>query len=349
MKPVVLVMTVVHWPDDTRIRERLIRTLTAEFDVTYATSSPGPSDKTGIEAVELRGGRVARNLRAIRVALTTPWDVMVIHDPELIFCGVLARLLRRRPVVYDVHEDLPALAYTRPWVPRLLEAPLALLLKGMLRIVEPILTITLAEPGYQRLFAKPHPTFPNYPDTTDYPPVGAAEGGPVVYLGDVTKERGADIAVTACSSLGVALHLVGRITPDFRAHLVSRSDLGERLKIDGLVPNRQAIEALTGASVGLAPLRDLPNYRHSQPTKILEYLAMGLPVVASDLPGTRELVDGLEAVFLVPPGQPGSLAEAIARAREPEVGTTAREQAPAMRARFRWPAEEVRDFYRSLL
>lgn len=342
-------MTVVHWPDDTRIRERLIKTLSADFDVVYAARSPGPSDTTGIEFVELPGGRLLRNLRAIRLALASSWDVMVIHDPELMFCGILARLLHHRPVVYDVHEDVPALAYTRSWVPRFARAPLSLLLKGLFRIGERTLTLTLAEDGYRHLFAKPHPTFPNYPETTDYPAAGTAIGGPVVYLGDVTHARGVDVALAACSTLGVGLHLIGRITPETRAKLAAQSTLGDRLKVDGLVSNSRAIESLTGASVGLSPLRDLPNYRHSQPTKILEYLAVGLPVVASDLPGTRELVEGLDAVFLVPPGQSGPLAEAISKAREPEVASAARAQASAIRSRFRWPATEVLDFYRSLL
>jgi glycosyltransferase involved in cell wall biosynthesis len=99
----------------------------------------------------------------------------------------------------------------------------------------------------------------------------------------------------------------------------------------------------------LSPLRDLPNYRHSQPTKVLEYLAVGLPVVASDLPGTRQLVDGLDAVFLVRPGDVSALAGAIDAARTPEMLSAAIEQAPLVRRQFSWPGDEVLDFYRSLL
>lgn len=349
MKPTVLVVTVVHWPDDTRIRERLIRTLIPEFNVTYAARSPGPSDQTDLRYVELPGNRLFRNVRAIRAALSPGWDILVVHDPELIVCAVLARLLRRRPVVFDVHEDIPASAFTRAWVPRFIRRPLSAVMQVLLRVVEPMLTITLAEPGYQRLFARPHPTFPNYPDTTSYPEATSNDDGPVVYLGDVTYERGADVAVTACSSLQVPLRLIGRITSETRSRLGEDSGLGDRLTIDGLVPNRVAVQALIEGSVGLAPLRDLPNYRNSQPTKILEYLAVGLPVVASDLPGTRDLVSGLDAVFLVEPDDPDALAAAISQARSSEVASRAKTQAPSIRSRFRWPADEVRDFYRSLL
>jgi glycosyltransferase involved in cell wall biosynthesis len=342
------VVTVVHWPDDTRIRERLIRSLAPVFDVIYAARSPGPSDRVGVEYVELAGGRLMRNLRAFRLGLTADWDVCVIHDPELVVCGIVSRMVRRRPVVFDVHEDFPASAHTRAWVPRPLRGLLSLLLKGLMRLAEATLTITLAEPGYRRLFAREHPTFPNYPDTVGYPRATTDVDGPVVYLGDVTIERGADVAVAACSSSQIPLRLIGRITTETRSRLVELSTLGDRLTMDGLLPNKVAIEALTGASVGLAPLRDLPNYRSSQPTKILEYLAVGLPVVASDLPGTRELVAGLDAVVLVPPDDSDALAAGIDRARSPAVSSIAQAQAPMVRDRFRWPSDEVRDFYSSL-
>ena len=348
MNPTVLVVTTVHWPDDTRIRERLIRTLATAFDVVYATRSPGPSDTSDLNYVELGGGRLQRNFRAIWLGLTYPYDILVIHDPELIMAAVLARLARGRPVVFDVHEDVPASAYTRGWVPRLARAPLSRLMASVLRVVEPILTITLAEPGYRRLFRRPHPCFANYPDTTNYPDADMDPSGPVIYLGDVTTERGIEVAVEACVELGVPLRLVGRVAPDTQRRL-ERAARGHSVTFDGAVPNREAIEIAAGSSVGLAPLLDLPNYRDSQPTKILEYLAVGLPVVASDLPGTRDLVEGLESVFLVEPGNPTALAEAIAGARTEEAAANAQAQAAAVRSRFQWPRDEVLGFYRSLV
>lgn len=348
MTATILVVTSVHWPDDTRIRERLLRTLSSEFDVVYAARSPGPSDRTGLSYVELRGGRLRRNLRSVWLGLTARYEVMVIHDPELLVAGVLARLIRRRPVVFDVHEDVPASAYTRSWVPRRLRRVFALVLRGLLRVVEPVLEITLAEAGYRSLFSRDHPCFPNYPDTTSYPAPGCDPDGPAVYLGDVTTQRGADIAVSACAGIGVPLHLIGRISPEMESRL-GVAGSREGLVIEGVLSNPEAIERLTHAAVGLAPLRDLPNYRHSQPTKVIEYLAVGLPVVASDLPGTRELTDGLEAVFLVEPGDVEALAAGISKARAPGVAALAKTQAAAVRSRFRWPADEVISFYGSLV
>lgn len=346
VRPVVAVVTSVHWPDDTRIRERLIRTLSSEFDVLYAARTPGPTDSSGLVWVELKGGRIRRNLAAIRFGLTGKWQVMVVHDPELLVCAILARLVRRRPVVFDVHEDVPASAYTRSWAPRWARKPLSVTMAVLLRIAERLLKVTLAEAGYQHLFKRTHPVFPNYPDTADYPNAAGQGDGPVVYLGDVTLERGADTATAACATLGVPLRLIGRVAPETRRELTSH---GDGVIFEGVLPNRAALSLVAESSVGLAPLRDLPNYRNSQPTKVLEYLAVGIPVVASDLAGTRELVEGLDAVFLVAPGDSDELAAAISQARSPDVRELARAQVATIRSRFRWPAEDVVGFYRSLL
>lgn len=346
MKPTALVVTTVHWPDDTRIRERLIRTLSQDFSVVYAAKSSGPTDRSGLEYYELRGGRLRRSLEALRLALRSRWDVLILHDPETIPIGVLARLFKRKPVVFDVHEDYPAITRTREWVPASMRASLALAIRAALKVAERVLTITLAEPGYRSLFIGDHPVFPNFPDTTRFPPVQQERRDEVVYLGDATLARGVDVAVEACSRLGIPLRLIGRITPEVKEHF-SANRTG--LVVEGSLPNPEALRLVSGSAVGLVPLRDIPNYRHSQPTKLLEYLALGVPVVASDLSGTRDMVSGLAAVSLVPAGDVEAMTAAISEALTGTAREAATAQADTVRERFQWPAQEVRDFYVSLL
>jgi glycosyltransferase involved in cell wall biosynthesis len=67
---------------------------------------------------------------------------------------------------------------------------------------------------------------------------------------------------------------------------------------------------LAEADIGLAPYaRDAPDY--FSPLKLFEYMAAGLAVVAGELPATRRLVSGEQAV-LVPRGDPEALAAAVA-------------------------------------
>lgn len=348
MKPTALVVTTVHWPDDTRIRERLLRSLQDDFELRYATRSPGPEDTTGLEWVELRGGRLKRDLAALRLSLKSRWDVLVVHDPELIPVALLSRMMRRRPVVLDVHEDIPATAHTRSWVPAPLRRPLAAVLRLTLSLAERWLVITLAEPGYQTLFRGEHPVFPNYPDTSGYPEPSPGDET-IVYLGDVTMERGAAVATAAAGALGRRLVFVGRVTGDLETRLKGEAHDPSQVEFLGSIPNPRALERVRRAGVGISPLLDLPNYREAMPTKILEYLALGIPVVASDLPGTRRLVAGLDAVELVPPGDPAALADGVERALAPDMRSAASSQVGLVRDRFRWPADEVARFYRSLV
>lgn len=348
MRPTVLVVTTVHWPDDTRIRERLIRTLSSDFEVDYAARTPGPSDDSNLTWIPLLGGRLRRALTALRLAVTRQWDVLVIHDPELLPVA-WAAALRRRPVVFDVHENIPAIALTRPWVPNYLRRPLERALRIVLRISERRLRLTLAEYDYAALFTSDHPVFPNFPDTAHYPDPAMGERF-VVYLGDVTAERGSLVAIRACALADVPLKLIGRVNPNHRIELNDAIRGGQQVSFLGQTPNPEALELARGAGVGISPLLDTPNYRHSAPTKILEYLALGLPVVASDLKGTRDLVEGLDAVELVPPGDAAALAQSILDClHDPNVRAAAAGQVDLVRNRFSWPRAEVSKFYRALV
>lgn len=345
MKPTALVVTTVHWPDDTRIRERLIRTLARAFEVHYATKAPGPTDSSDLHHVELRGGRIRRNIEAFRLMLRPGWDVIVVHDPELLLGALLVVLTRRRKVVFDVHEDYPAVVHTRAWIPSWARSPLDLMVRSVMRLAEGRMHVSLAEPGYARGFVREHPVFPNFPRTSEYPPVQETRLDEALYLGDATLERGLDTAITACTLADVSFRIVGRVSPEVEELAAAAATV----KLEGTLPNPEALRLVCNAAVGLVPLRDEPNYRHSQPTKLLEYLALGVPVVATDLPGTRELVDGLDAVRIVPPGDAAAMAGAILESLTESARQEASAQAAEIRDAFQWPDERVLSFYTSLL
>jgi glycosyltransferase involved in cell wall biosynthesis len=344
--PRILVLTTVHRADDTRIRERLIRSLEGFGEVTYATKDPGPSDRSGLIWSRLAGGRVRRNLGAFRLLLGRRWDLVVLHDPETVPVGALARLVRRIPVVFDVHEDLPAQIVAKEWVPTWARPAFRMLALALYWLGEKTLVLTLAEPGYRRLFRSDHPVFPNYPRTARFPDTLPVGDGSAIYVGDITRARGIEEAVAACEMAGTPLLAVGRVDEALARSLRGSSPT---LELTGSLPNPEALERIARVSVGLAPLRDLPNYQGSLPTKTLEYLAMGVPVVASDLPGTRAVLSQLEGVWLVPAGDVAAMASAIREAIRPEVRAAALAQASFIRRRFQWPEEEVRSFYSALV
>jgi glycosyltransferase involved in cell wall biosynthesis len=344
--PQLLVLTTVHTPDDTRIRERLVRTLDRLGTVSYATKTPGPTDRTDLEWIPLRGGRLRRNLEAARIVVGRRWDVVILHDPETIVVGAVTRLFRRTPVVFDVHEDLPGQIASKTWIPDWARPMFRLLARALFRLADRTLELTLAEPGYQRLFRGDHPVFANYPRSDAFPEPMAVGDGTAIYVGDVTRARGIEDARYACADVPVPLVIVGRVEEDLLPSLESSIPAPV---LTGPLPNPEALQRMARSSIGLSPLRDHPNYRDSLPTKTLEYLAMGVPVVATDLPGTRAVLGDLEAVWLVPPGDLAAMSKAIEQAARPQAKEAALAQAALVRARYRWPESEVSSYYAGLI
>jgi glycosyltransferase involved in cell wall biosynthesis len=343
-----LVLTTVHQADDPRVRLRTVGVLAEEYPVRYATRPPAPVDRGDHEWVALPGGRLARNIAAAREAFRRDVAVVSLHDPELLPLGLAVRALRRIPVVFDVHENVPSQLRTKEWLPWWLRAPLAVVATWLLRLAERMLTITLAEPGYARLFRRDHPVLANYP-LADSMPEPAPDGRDLVYVGDVTDARGASFAVDVVARLRGPrrLRLIGRCAPELADRLRARAHAaGVDLDLPGFVPHAEAMRAAADALVGLCPLEDQPNYRHSLPTKVLEYLAVGVPVVASDLPGVATLAAGRPGVQLVAPRDADAWIAAIDRAAaDPTLRAETAAAAPALRAEFAWPAQRLLDIY----
>ncbi|MCH7823683.1 MAG: glycosyltransferase family 4 protein [Acidobacteria bacterium] len=89
--------------------------------------------------------------------------------------------------------------------------------------------------------------------------------------------------------------------------------LGEdAVTVVGAVPHQQVAAWLRYADVGVAPYPPLEDFYFS-PLKVVEYLAAGLPVVASDIGQLPQLVAHEQTGLLVPPGDATALAEALAR------------------------------------
>ncbi|HEX2154262.1 MAG TPA: glycosyltransferase [Acidimicrobiia bacterium] len=347
-RPRLLVVTSVHHPDDARIRSKLINTLAAEWDVTYAAPEPGPRNPAGLEWVPLTGGRLDRLIQAVRLMGRDSWDLVALHDPELLVGG-LPRSRRGEATLFDLHENLPAQLRTRERTPPFLRRPLAAVAGWALHLAENSMAITLAEPGYQELFRTEHPIIANYLPASLPDPRPAASPPFMAYLGDVTVVRGAFLAIEAAAGAGHSLVMVGRVVPGTLAEPLARraDELGVELELVGPLPHAEALERVAAASVGLSPLEDIGNYRHSLPTKVPEYLALGLPVITSDLPGTREPIADLDGVTFVNPGDvPGWREAGRSVAEDLTIRERTMRQVDLVRERFTWPGEDVLAVYR---
>lgn len=85
------------------------------------------------------------------------------------------------------------------------------------------------------------------------------------------------------AAAGVLVELIGAADADVREELREAQREGI-VRWYGFVPNDRALRIAEGAMAGLALLHDEPNYRHSMPTKVVEYMARGVPVVSTPNP-----------------------------------------------------------------
>jgi glycosyltransferase involved in cell wall biosynthesis len=68
-----------------------------------------------------------------------------------------------------------------------------------------------------------------------------------------------------------------------------------------------------GSLAGISLLHDQPNYRVSMPTKIMEYMARGVPVVTTSLPAARAIVEKADAGVAVQWGSTAQIADEAAQ------------------------------------
>ncbi|WP_046469753.1 glycosyltransferase family 4 protein [Allosalinactinospora lopnorensis] len=335
-----LVATVVHHPEDARILHRQIRALLdAGHKVTYVAPfrarnvTPWP-ELTAIDVPRAAGKRrmgALRTARAILAEHAPHADVLLFHDPEL-----LLALPRRRPVtVWDVHEDAAASLLTKPWLPKTLRRPLGPVVRGFERSAERRMHLLLAEEGYRERFRAEHPVVPN---TTYVPERPSRSPGTdrIVYLGQLSAARGAAELVELGRLLrphGVRVEVIGA-ADDETLPILREAQQEEAIRWYGFVPNDQALRMVSGAMAGVCLLQDTPNYRHSLPTKVVEYMAHGLPVITSPNPAAEALVAGRpegHCGMVVPFGDPAAAAEAALQLRS----------SPALRSRFARTGHEI--------
>ena len=299
----VLVVTCAHRGDDARIVHRQIRSL-LEHDHTVTLIAPDPGDEArrqdppGLERLVIPRASGRRRVGAWRAARRTARrfarvvDVVIVHDPELLVALGVGRW-HGATLVWDVHEDFVASVSDRRWIPGPLRPVVRVLLGVLETFARRRYRIVLAEDSYRSRF--PHaPVVPNSTWVLDDPaPLDTADPR-VVYVGRLSRGRGAAALVSVGEELvrrgGPRLVLVGAADHDTEPVI---RDAVNRDVVDwrGPLSNPEAMGVVRGAVAGLSLLGNHPNYVHSRPTKVVEYLANGVPAIATPLPLAAQMIE----------------------------------------------------------
>src|SRR5262249_3764931 len=125
----------------------------------------------------------------------------------------------------------------------------------------------------------------------------------VAYIGGICHERGIREMVEAMSlmpdRLDVTLKLAGEFNPIWVRNEVIRLPGWKRVEELGFLERPKVLEVLREARAGLVLIHPEPRYQVAYPIKMFEYMAAGIPVIASDFPLWRQIVEGAGCGLLV--------------------------------------------------
>ncbi len=136
---------------------------------------------------------------------------------------------------------------------------------------------------------------PNGVDTEEFKPTDSEPEPTIVYTGNVGHAQDLESCIQAMSRLehpNATLKIVGDgdVKGELEA-LARKEGLNRAVEFSGLVPRKKVPKILNEAMIGVAPLKSDDSLEYAVPTKAYEYMAFGLPVVATGVGEIKSLMD----------------------------------------------------------
>lgn len=372
---IVLLLTKTPWDDRRQFHRQGPALVDRGHEVFYVAAQPTRSVEHPFTWVELdeRDLFLARRTGGLnlfgRIAKLRP-DLVQLCSLELLPLGFALKARRVTRVVYDCREDIASALYERrkslpKLARRLVFEGVRALERRAARLFDGIVT---ADPGVFELHAempaeRKH-VFYNTALLSQFPPTYpklADREFDVVLLGSMSSLRsGADTVLDALGLLardGQRLRalFIGEPTGDVGPAIeerIARYGLENQVIVTGHLPHAEVAAQIARGRIGIVPLHDYPKFHRNIACKAFEYMACGMPTIASDLPPQHIFLhDGIARFY--PCGDVDRLAARIADLGGQieicqQMGDRARRDVEA-----KWNGEAAQraycDFYESLL
>ncbi|MBN4061581.1 MAG: glycosyl transferase [Flavobacteriales bacterium] len=317
-------ITTVHPVYDVRIFHKECCSLQkAGHDVTLLAANAEDTEKNGVKIVGVRypvRNRLERMLKiskaTYRKAVQINADIYHFHDPE--FLPYALKLLKKgKKVIYDVHEDVPRQIVAKKWIPWLLRRLIAFFFEQYENSAAKKMThIVSATPFICKRFSKistKTSTINNYPmlEEMGTPEEFSSKKREVCYLGSIHEERGIVQLIDALSNADFKLNLAGKFDSEELKKQLMKNQGWKSVNDYGFVSREEVVEIMRKSKAGVVTLLPIPNHINSQPNKMFEYMAAGIPIIASDFPLWKEIIEGNDCGICVDPLSSKDICKAV--------------------------------------
>jgi glycosyltransferase involved in cell wall biosynthesis len=326
-----------------------------------------------IDEVRLRGlgcssGRIQRmtvkQFGICREAFLAAGDLYHFHDPEVLIVGLFLRAIGKR-VVYDIHEDLPRDVLLKTYIAKPIRKPLMWILElvenAAARCMSGLIAATpaIASRFYgintRTVVVNNYPILDEFTLLTDLEWEGRDPA--VTFIGAIAEERGIREMLAAMDllprALGAKLALGGWFSEESLRADLAETPQWKHVNWHGVLDRNGTASLLTSVRAGLVLYHPEKSHEVAQPTKLFEYMAAGIPVIASDFPLWRKIIDDAGCGLLVNPLDVRAIADAIERliTNPAEAEAMGQRGRKAAERHFSWANEEqtLLSFYSSLL
>jgi glycosyltransferase involved in cell wall biosynthesis len=296
-------------------------------------------------------------LRVLSRLLPVLSDADLVHFHDIDLLPLMAALSVAKPIVYDVHENYGEEMLVREWIPEKLRKPLSAAVMAQQSIFSRVVrNIVLVVDSQDVDFSSPrlrvHHLY-NYASSDllagvndDY----CARNDVLLFTGSSYTNNGTLLLLEVASRLREVLpylrvHLTDRFSSTaFRDQVLSEIEsrgLRDYVLLRPNVPPHELAKVMNEATIAIIPALRVPKAVRAIPTKLFEFMAAGLPVVASDLPHLTRIIEGAKCGHLARPEDPESFVSAIRtlvedRAKAKEVGNNGRR---AFVDRYTWECQ----------
>lgn len=318
-------LTSAHPDGDVRIfHKECVSLYEAGFDVTLIVPNTQTRIEKGVKIISFppphksRLQRMTKTVnKVLQLALEVDADVYQFHDPELLR---IAKKLKAKgkKVIYDVHEDLPRQILSKPYLNKGIRKILSKQIERYENKVASCLdAIVTATPHIRDRFLEINS---NTIDINNFPILqelliesnySEKSGNEICYVGGLTRVRGIVDIIKALNETDAQLLLAGQFLEDGLEKEVSALPGWNSVKYLGFLKRDEIRNTYQKSKLGLVTLHPIINYIDALPVKMFEYMAAGLPVIASKFPLWESIITENQAGICVDPKNPVAIAEAI--------------------------------------